>query len=226
MTATVNFLLSVVPILWINILLSGDNAVVIALACRDLKGRQKTLGMILGAGAAVVIRIIFTVIIATILAIPFVKLVGGLLLLWIAVKLILPEDEPDPDSVKSKGTLWGAVLTVVVADIVMSLDNVLAIAAAAHGDHTLIIVGLALSVPLVVAGSSLIMLLITKLPILVWIGAALLGWIAGDMLFSDPALAALSPTDLIHEMLSGVCAVLVVAAGWLIGRRRAGEAAD
>ena len=164
-------------IIWINILLSGDNAIVIALACRALPPRQRFWGIILGAGAAVLLRIFFTVILQHVLELPWLKLVGGFLLLWIAIKLLI-QDETDEADIKSSDNLWGAVRTVAIADVVMSLDNVLAIAAAAKGNTGLIIFGLAISIPLIVAGATLIMALLTRFPILVWAGAALLGWIA------------------------------------------------
>src|SRR6195256_6434100 len=174
-------------IMWINILLSGDNALVIAMACRGLPPRQRFWGMVLGAGVAVFLRIIFTGIVVTLMALPFLKLVGGLALLVIAAKLLVPEDE-DEEGVKSASHLWAAVQIVVVADIVMSLDNVIAVAAAANGSVPLLVLGLAISVPLIVAGAALIMALLNRLPILVWAGAALLGWIAGDVIATDPAI--------------------------------------
>jgi YjbE family integral membrane protein len=181
------FWLAVGKIIWINVLLSGDNALVIALACRGLEPRQRLWGMILGAAAAVILRIIFTGIVATLMALPYLKLIGGLALIVIAAKLLVPEDE-DEDGVKSASHLWAAVQIVVVADIVMSLDNVIAVAAAANGSVPLLVLGLAISVPLIVAGAALIMALLNRLPILVWAGAALLGWIAGDVIATDPAV--------------------------------------
>ena len=181
------FWVAVGKIIWINVLLSGDNALVIALACRGLEPRQRLWGMILGAGVAVVLRIIFTGIVATLMALPYLKLVGGLALVVIAAKLLVPEDE-DEEGVKSASHLWAAVQIVVVADIVMSLDNVIAVAAAANGSVPLLVLGLAISVPLIVAGAALIMALLNRLPILVWAGAALLGWIAGDVIATDPAI--------------------------------------
>jgi YjbE family integral membrane protein len=180
------FWLAVGKIMWINVLLSGDNALVIALACRGLEPRQRLWGMILGAGVAVVLRIIFTGIVATLMELPYLKLVGGLALIVIAAKLLVPEDEGE--DVKSASHLWAAVQIVVVADIVMSLDNVIAVAAAANGSVPLLILGLAISVPLIVAGAALIMALLNRLPILVWAGAVLLGWIAGDVIATDPAI--------------------------------------
>ena len=181
------FWVAVGKIIWINVLLSGDNALVIALACRGLEPRQRLWGMILGAGVAVILRIVFTGIVATLMELPYLKLVGGLALIVIAAKLLVPEEE-DEEGVQSASHLWAAVQIVVVADIVMSLDNVIAVAAAANGSVPLLVLGLAISVPLIVAGAALIMALLTRLPILVWAGAALLGWIAGDVIATDPAI--------------------------------------
>jgi YjbE family integral membrane protein len=181
------FWVAVGKIIWINVLLSGDNALVIALACRGLEPRHRLWGMILGAGAAVILRIIFTGIVASLMELPYLKLVGGLALIVIAAKLLVPEQE-DEDGVESASHLWAAVQIVVVADIVMSLDNVIAVAAAANGSVPLLILGLAISVPLIVAGAALIMALLTRLPVLVWAGAALLGWIAGEVIATDPAV--------------------------------------
>lgn len=182
------FWIAVGKIIWINILLSGDNALVIALACRGLTPRHRLWGMTLGAGAAVLLRIIFTGIVASLMELPYLKLVGGLALIVIAAKLLVPENE-DEEGVESASHLWQAVQIVVVADIVMSLDNVIAVAAAANGSVPLLILGLAISVPLIVAGAALIMALLAKLPVLVWAGAALLGWIAGEVIATDPGVA-------------------------------------
>ena len=236
------FWLAVGQIIWINILLSGDNAVVIALACRSLPQKQRFWGIVLGAGAAVVLRILFTVVIAQIMAMPFLKLIGGLLLLWIAIKLIVPSEEQDEDSVKASDTLWRAVWLVTLADIVMSLDNVIAIAAAAETaagrvdmanalmiKTTLIVFGLATSVPLIIAGSALLMALLTRFPILVWAGAALLGWIAGEIIVKDAAVVNFlgeAVVDRIHLMSATVGAALVVVVGWIIRRMHHKAALD
>jgi YjbE family integral membrane protein len=215
-------------IIWINILLSGDNAIVIAMACRALPPKQRFWGIILGAGAAVGLRIFFTVILQYVLELPWLRLVGGLLLLWIAIKL-LTQDEADEAHIEGSDNLWGAVRTIAIADIVMSLDNVLAIAAAARGNTGLIIFGLAVSIPLIVAGATLIMALLTRFPILVWAGAALLGWIAGELIVEDPisgpyfdaiaATYAISHKVLVYGMhVLGTLVVLV--AGWILMRRR------
>jgi YjbE family integral membrane protein len=236
------FWVAVGKIIWINILLSGDNALVIAMACRGLDPRQRLWGMIFGAGAAVVLRIVFTGIVATLMALPYLKLVGGLALLVIAAKLLVPDEEEE--GVESASHLWAAVQIVVVADIVMSLDNVIAIAAAANGSLPLLILGLAISVPLIVAGAALIMALLTRLPILVWGGAALLGWIAGTVIATDPAVeprlrslfagelgaqlgAMLTPLGVGHiaeqggEITCGLIGIAIVLVVGTIWRRRA-----
>jgi YjbE family integral membrane protein len=179
------FWLSVGKIIWINVLLSGDNALVIAMACRGLHGRNRLWGMVIGAGIAVILLIAFTGIIATLMALPYLKLVGGIALLFIAAKLLVPEDEGD--EVAAGTTLWHAIRIVVIADIVMSLDNVIAVAAAANGKISLLVLGLAISIPMIIAGAALIMMVLDRFPILIWLGAALLGWIAGDVIVSDPA---------------------------------------
>jgi YjbE family integral membrane protein len=179
------FWLAVGKIIWINILLSGDNALVIAMACRGLQGRQRLWGMVIGAGIAVVLLIAFTGIVARLMVLPYLKLVGGIALLVIAAKLLVPEDEGD--DVAAGTSLWHAIRIVVIADIVMSLDNVIAVAAAANGQLELLILGLAISIPMIVAGAALIMMVLDRFPILVWLGATLLGWIAGDVIATDPA---------------------------------------
>jgi YjbE family integral membrane protein len=219
------FWIAVVKLIWINILLSGDNAVVIAMACRGLPNPQRVWGMGLGAGVAVVLRIAFTVVIATLMQLPYVKLAGGLALLYIAAKLLVPEDT------RGRGAgrhLWHAVYIVAVADIIMSLDNVVAIAAAANGDIALLVLGLAISIPLIVAGAALILSLLDRLPLLIWVGAGLLGWIAGEVIATDPVIAgalsagfgAAAAQQAVHVLaVAGV--VLVLAAGWLWRRWQA-----
>ncbi len=181
------FWVALTKIIWINILLSGDNALVIALACRSLEPRQRMWGMILGAGVAVGLRIIFTFIVASLLALPYLKLVGGIALLVIAAKLLVPEKHEE-DNVQAAQHLWAAVKIVAVADIIMSLDNVIAVAAAANGSVVLLVLGLLISIPMIVAGAALIMALLDRLPALVWLGAALLGWVAGEVIATDPGV--------------------------------------
>jgi YjbE family integral membrane protein len=180
------FWLAVGKIIWINVLLSGDNALVIAMACRGLAPRQRLWGMVIGAGIAVVLLIVFTGVVATLMALPYLKLFGGLALLVIAARLLVPEGEGD--DVTAGSSLWHAVRIVVIADIVMSLDNVIAVAAAANGELSLLILGLAISIPVIIAGAALIMTVLDRFPILVWLGATLLGWIAGGVIATDPAV--------------------------------------
>jgi YjbE family integral membrane protein len=180
------FWLAVGKIIWINVLLSGDNALVIAMACRGLASRQRLWGMVIGAGIAVVLLIAFTGVVATLMVLPYLKLFGGLALLVIAARLLVPEEEGD--DVTAGTSLWHAVRIVVIADIVMSLDNVIAVAAAANGQLSLLVLGLAISIPMIIAGAALIMMVLDRLPILVWLGAMLLGWIAGGVIATDPAI--------------------------------------
>ena len=215
--------LAILQIIWIDLLLSGDNAVVIALACRSLPANQRKMGMLLGAGAAVGLRIIFALVITQLLAVPFLKVVGGLLLFWIAVKLARGEDE-QVHEIEAADGLWRAVRTIAIADAAMSLDNVIAIAAVADGNAWLFIFGLLLSIPLIIAGSAMVMGIITRFPIFVWAGAALLGWIAGAMIISDPWIVSRIGTDAhtLEWAAAAICAVGVAATAFVL-RRRAGE---
>jgi YjbE family integral membrane protein len=219
-------------IMFINVLLSGDNAVVIAMACIGLPKRQRLWGMVFGAGVAVILRIVFTVVIAQLMLLPYLKLIGGLALFYIAAKLLVPEDDDD-GGVEAVDHLWRAVRIIAVADIVMSLDNIIAIAAAAQNNFALILIGLGISVPLIVAGAALIMALLERFPILVWAGAALLGWIVGQVVSTDPAvLSYLVPKFGIEgahniEIASGVVgAILVVVVGGLWRRSKQQASAD
>jgi len=184
-----DFWIALAKIMWINILLSGDNAVVIAMACRGLPPRQRVWGMVLGAGVAVLLRIVFTGIVATLMTLPYLKIAGGIALFYVAAKLLVP-DQADEDETEAVQHLWRAVRMVALADIIMSLDNVIAIAAAAGGNVALLVIGLAVSIPLIVAGAALIMSLLDRFPILIWAGAALLGWIVGEVIATDPVIAA------------------------------------
>jgi YjbE family integral membrane protein len=204
------FWLAVGKIIWINVLLSGDNALVIAMACRGLAPRQRLWGMVIGAGIAVVLLIAFTGIVAKLMVLPYLKLVGGLALLVIAAKLLVPEE--DGDEVTAGTSLWHAIRIVVIADIVMSLDNVIAVAAAANGQLSLLILGLAVSIPMIVAGAALIMMVLDRLPILIWLGALLLGWIAGDVIATDPAVH-----PFLHRLLDGKIALELNATSAVFG---------
>ena len=204
------FWLAVGKIIWINVLLSGDNALVIAMACRGLHGRHRLWGMVIGSGVAVVLLIVFTGVVARLMQLPYLKLIGGLALLVIAAKLLVPEDEND--EVAAGTTLWHAIRIVVIADIVMSLDNVIAVAAAANGQLPLLILGLAISIPMIIAGAALIMLVLDRFPALVWLGAMLLGWIAGEVIASDPVDQAV-----LHEALSGQMVFSIEATSAIFG---------
>jgi len=182
------FWISVVQIIWINVLLSGDNAIVIALACRNLPQKQRFAGMVLGTGVALLLRLVFATIVSTLMLLPYVKIAGGAALFWIAVKLLIPNEESDNGNSNSN-SLWHAVKLIAVADVVMSLDNVIAVAAVADGSLALLVFGLGVSIPAIVAGANLIMAMLNYFPLIIWAGAALLGWIAGDVIASDPIIA-------------------------------------
>jgi YjbE family integral membrane protein len=221
-----------------DLILSGDNAVVIAMACRSLPPQQRKWGILLGAMAAVLMRVVFTVGVTSLLSTPWLKVIGSALLFWIAVKLLIESDDGSHE-VNASSNLWGAVQTVVIADVVMSLDNVLAIAAAAKGDWVLIIIGLAISIPIIIFGATLITALLTRYPILIWAGAALLGWIAGELLVTDIGMrayaegwaSAIGVRFATLELISAsLFALLVVGVAWLLRRRQLrgalGEAAE
>src|SRR6266849_7181476 len=202
------FWLAAMQIMGINILLSGDNAVVIALAVRALPPKERFWGMVLGAGCAAVLLILFTGIVATLLKLPYLKLIGGLALFWVAVKLVAPQPHDAEDTPEAVEDLWRAVRVVVIANIVMSLDNVIAVAAAANGNYLLLGLGLAVSIPVVVAGSAMIMAILDRFPILVWAGAALLGWIAGGLVATDP---------FVHQYLSSATQVAFDTGSTMLG---------
>src|SRR5215471_4487102 len=182
------FWISVLQIIWINVLLSGDNAIVIALACRNLPQKQRFMGMVLGTGVALLLRLIFATVVSTLMLLPYVKIAGGLALFWIAVKLLMPSEGADSGH-SSSDSLWRAVKLIAVADVVMSLDNVIAVAAVANGSLALLVFGLGISIPAIVAGANILMVLLNRFPLIIWAGAGLLGWIAGEVIASDPIIA-------------------------------------
>ena len=186
--ASPDFWLALGKIIWVNILLSGDNAVVIALAARSLPPQQQKKAIMIGSGAAIALRIVLTLVAAQLLLLPYLKLIGALLLLYIGVTLLLPEDESDDGGSGVTSSMATAVRTILIADLVMSLDNVIAVAAAANGNVPLLIIGLATSIPLVIFGSTLLLKVIERFPAIVWAGAALLGFIAGEISVTDPAV--------------------------------------
>ncbi len=229
------FWIAALQIIGVNVILSGDNAVVIAMACMTLPPRQRFWGIVLGAGVAVLLRVLFTLVIAQAMTYPFLKLAGGALLFWVAVKLVT-EDSDGEGGVEAAKSLWRAVRIVAIADIVMSLDNVIAIAAsadlaasqvddahAASIKATLIIFGLATSVPLIVAGSAILMALLDRFRILVWAGGALLGWVAGDIMATDPAVVGWlgqATVDSLHVWAGRLGAIVVTAIGLAMVRQR------
>ena len=218
------FLIAVGQIIMIDILLGGDNAVVIALACRKLPPKQRKLGIIYGTVGAIVLRVILIAFALTLLAVPYLKLVGAILLVWIGVKLLLPEDEGEHSNITASDKLWSAVKTVIVADLVMSVDNVLAIAGVAEsaGQHQLILVifGLLVSIPIIVGGSQIVLKLMEKFPIIITLGGMLLGWIAGQMAYTDPALKGFVPDSKPLEYACAVAgAVLVLVLGKVMASR-------
>jgi YjbE family integral membrane protein len=197
-----------------DILLSGDNALVIALACRSLPAHQQKRAIIFGGAAAIGLRVALTAFAVYLLTLPYLKLIGGLLLLWIAVKLLLPEHEGGHE-IKPQGNMWGAIKTIVIADFVMSVDNVLAVAGAADGDIALLVIGLLLSIPLIIYGSTMILKLIARFPLIIVFGAALLGYIGGEMMVKDLRVATWIEhhAHWLHTLVPVLCAVLVVVAG-------------
>ena len=226
------FWIGLLKIIGVNIILSGDNAVVIALAARSLPPKQQKAAILWGSGAAVVMRIILTVFAVALLTLPWLKLVGSMLLFWIGIKLLIPEEENA--NIDASDNLIAAIKTILIADLVMSLDNVIAVAAAAGGSLTLLILGLAISIPLVVFGSTLLLHLMERWPIIITVGGGLIGFVAGEMLVTDPALRDWSAGMGVHfegdkpkvggvslELLAGaIGAVIVIAAGTLLARRK------
>lgn len=221
MFASSQFWVDVFKIIVIDLLLSGDNAVVIALACRNLPAEQRKKGILFGVGGAIGLRIVLTFFAVSLLALPYLKLVGALLLLWIGIKLILPEDEHSEGNIKADTRLLGAVKTIIIADFVMSLDNVLGVAAAAKGNVSLLVFGLLISIPLIAWSSQLVLKLIDRFPFIIYAGGALLGYVAGEMLVSEALFAAIVEARHYLHWLIPVCgAVLVPAMGkWLATRK-------
>ncbi|MCP5294168.1 MAG: TerC family protein [Zoogloeaceae bacterium] len=221
------FWLSVVQIIAIDVLLGGDNAVVIALACRRLPPHQRNRGIFWGVVGAIGLRIALIYFALYLLALPFLKIVGGLLLMWIGVKLLLPEAQDEHGRIEGGTTLFAAVRTVVIADAVMSLDNVIAVAAAAKGDLALVIFGILVSIPLIVWGSKFVLRLMDRFPLVIVLGGALLGWIAGGMLVSDVVAHDWIANRLPHATLAAGlagAALVVVLGRWLSGRMAARSA--
>ena len=212
-------------IIWVNIILSGDNAVVIALAARSLPAHQQKKAIFWGSAAAIVLRVVLTIVALEMLKWPYLKIIGGLLLLYIGVSLMLDDDDGDEGNVgRQAGGLFAAVRTILIADLVMSLDNVIAVAAAAKGNVPLLVIGLALSIPLIIFGSTLLLKVMERFPIIITLGAALLGFLAGEMLLTDPAVVERFG-ELSHTVINTAgaigAAIVVVVGLWLQRRARA-----
>jgi YjbE family integral membrane protein len=220
------FLGALLQVMLVNIVLSGDNAVVIALAARNLAPRHRKLAILWGSLGAIVLRVVLTVIVVQLLAIPFLQFVGALLLIWIAVKLLIEDDDPN-EAHHAHGDLGSAVKTILIADVVMSLDNTLAIAGVAKGDVTLLIIGLMMSIPLIVLGSTLIMKIMDRYPVVVYIGAGLIAWTAGEMIDSDPTVRPHLPR-VFHGTywLPLLITVAVIGYGWWSNRRAGRKSRD
>ncbi|MBU0687999.1 MAG: TerC family protein [Gammaproteobacteria bacterium] len=216
------FWADVFKIILIDLLLSGDNAVVIALACRNLPEAQRRKGILYGVGGAIGLRVVLTFFAVSLLALPYLKLVGALLLLWIGIKLLLPEEEAHGEgAIKAEAHLWGAVKTIIVADFVMSLDNVLGVAAVAKDNVWLLVFGLLVSIPMIAWSSQLVLKLIDRYPVIIYAGGALLGYVAGEMLLGEALFKPLVEAQhVLHWMVPVVCALLVLGIGkWLAARK-------
>jgi YjbE family integral membrane protein len=207
-------------IMMINIMLSGDNAVVIAMASRALPERQQKQAILFGSFGAIVLRIILTFFAVMLLALPWLKLIGGVLLLYIGVKMLIPDE--GEAQLDAHGKLWGAIKTIIVADFIMSLDNVLGVAAAAKGNIVLLVLGLAISIPLIIYGSTFLLKLMNRYPIIITIGGGILGWVAGEMAITDPVIMPWVDANAhwIHDAAPAAGALLVVALGKLIAAHR------
>ncbi len=216
------FWIGLAQIIGVNIVLSGDNAVVIALAARSLPKRQQKMAVLWGSGAAVVMRIVLTVFAVALLTLPWLKLVGAALLLWIGAKLLIPED--GDGEVEASDNLMAAIKTILIADLVMSLDNVIAVAAAAKGSYLLLVLGLAISIPLVIFGATLLLHFMERFPVIITIGAGLLGWVAGEMATTDPVVKDWIDANAawLHAGAAAIGAAFVIAVGkWFGNRARA-----
>jgi len=224
---SMEFWVALAQVMMVNIVLSGDNAVVIALAARSLPAHQQKIAILWGSGGAVVLRIILTVVAVALLKIPYLQAIGGLLLVWIAYQLLAEEDEAEGEAHHTHGNLMSAIKTILIADVVMSLDNTLAIAAIAKGDWTLLIVGLGLSIPLVVFGSTIIMKMMDRFPVIVYVGAGLIAYTAGEMIDGDKAAQPYLP-GIFHgtPYLAILLTVAVVGYGWWYNTKKGRTAHD
>lgn len=223
--ATPEFWIALSQIILINIVLSGDNAVVIALACRSLPAHQQKKAILFGSVGAIVLRVVLTFFAVYLLSLPYLKLIGAALLLWIGIGLLKGDD--GEEEMEGHSNLAAAIKTIVIADLVMSLDNVIGVAAAAKGNVVLLVVGLVISIPLIIFGSAMLLKIMTRFPVIITLGAGLLGWVAGEMALSDPALNGWAANQhALHTIAPAIGAVLVVAVGkWLMARGAGQQAA-
>lgn len=217
------FLIALSKIMMVNIVLSGDNAVVIAMASRCLPPKQQKMAILWGSAGAIGLRIILTIVAVILLQIPYLQFAGGLLLIWIAAKLLVEDDHCE--NINASDSMWAAVKTIIIADIVMSLDNTLAIAAIANGDYLLLGVGLALSIPLIIFGSQLLVAIMNRFPIIVYIGAALIAWTAGEMVNADPKIGVHIVEYTPHWLVPTIITVAVVGYGYYAQKKRHREKA-
>ena len=220
------YLIAILQIIAIDILLGGDNAVVIALACRRLPKHQRNKGIFWGVFGAIALRVVLIFFALQLLALPYLKIVGGLLLLWIGIKLMQPEDADAHDGMAAPTSLFEAVKTIIIADAVMSIDNVVAVAAAADGDFKLVVFGIAVSVPIIIFGSKLVLMLMDRFPIIITLGGGLLGWIAGHMIPTDVVLAPMfeAAPHWVHIAASITGTLFVIATGTWMARRHKAKA--
>ena len=218
------FFVGALQVLLIDLVLSGDNAVVIAMACRALPARQRMWGLIIGVTLAVALRVVFAAVVTQLLQLPYLKLLGGIALLYIAARMLAP-DFTERNDIRAARNVWGAIGIILIADVVMSIDNILPIAAVARGNLALLAIGLGASIPLIVVGAALIAALLDRFPIFIWAGAGLLGWLAGEMIAGDPAISSLATAALSESVapwleLAGAAIglLLVLAVGAVVRR--------
>ena len=218
--STSEFWIDLLKIIWINIILSGDNAVVIALAARSLPPKERKLAILFGSGAAVVLRIVLTIVAAKLLEMEYLQIIGGVLLLWIGVQLLSENDEEEGES-KEHTSLRSAIFTILVADLIMSLDNVIGVAAAAKGSMLLLTIGLAISIPLIIFSSNVMMSLMSRFPFIVTLGAALIGWVSGEAIINDRAIHEfISENPILEYAAPTLCTVFVVALGKFLQKKK------
>ncbi len=220
------FMIALSQIMMVNIVLSGDNAVVIAMASRCLPPKQQMMAILWGSAGAIGLRVVLTLVAITLLKIPYLQFFGGLLLIWIAVKLLLEDNACNEDSIQASESFWGAIKTIIIADIIMSLDNTLAIAAIARDDYLLLGLGLGLSIPLIIFGSKILVYLMDRFPIIIFVGAALIAWTAGLMIIDDPQVGPYIIKYVPHYVPAGIITLAVVVVGYWQRRKHQGDSSN